>query len=731
MKNLKTEILNCLQNLKGSGKFATIGSLPFTLPGLCINEKEEISFPLSENEAKKLIDFAQQAPFGKGSETIIDTSVRNTWEIDSQHLSFRNPSWENHLGMILENVKEDLGLKNYSVNAHLYKMLIYEEGGFFLPHKDSEKEKGMFGTLVIGLPSNFSGGELSITFDKETVVADFSDNNPYETDFLAFYADCDHEVKRVNSGYRVCLVYNLIQQENLSKIEWSSVQHHAKKLAKIIEKEPLQKPYTILLGHQYTPENFSYDNLKLNDRLKAQVILDAAKQLGFYAKLCLVTSFKSGAPEYDGYDGYYEYDEDYEEKSDDGNYEMAEVYDESLDIEYWANSEIPALSNVSFEEDDLLVAFELDEGEPIVKENSGYMGNYGPDLSFWYHYGAVMVWSKDVNADLYPLQNSQTKINWIKYFLETSNIYLLEKNAVSRSIRTDLIENNHYRQMVENYNPVIDWLIFHKNEDLLLNLSSAALQKYFENIDAEYWLKFLESFPKEKQKTWIEKITLNAEISTVEKLITFLNFISENTHWVEAAINWACLLPDLIKTCYQKDKKRINSQSLEKIFSIEYNLNLEGKWSLETYNTLVINTSRDEVHHKFAPLLLNLSQKSTLGKNLQKFCAEFLQNLVNKKPLPPENWTRTMPEITSHKKQWHILKEFLASPTEQFFDYRIAQTERTMMENAIRNVTIDLKMETLKKGTPHTLRLTKTQDHYNRELKKWNEDVNLLEKLSQ
>jgi hypothetical protein len=40
-------------------------------------------------------------------------------------------------------------------------------------------------------------------------------------------------------------------------------------------------------------------------------------------------------------------------------------------------------------------------------------------------------------------------------------------------------------------------------------------------------------------------------------------------------------------------------------------------------------------------------------------------------------------------------------------------------------------METLKKGTPHTLRLTKTQDHYNRELKKWNEDVNLLEKLSQ
>jgi len=46
-----------------------------------------------------------------------------------------------------------LGIENKDIAASLYKLLIYKEGDFFLPHKDSEKEKGMFGTLIIGLPA--------------------------------------------------------------------------------------------------------------------------------------------------------------------------------------------------------------------------------------------------------------------------------------------------------------------------------------------------------------------------------------------------------------------------------------------------------------------------------------------------------------------------------------------------------------------------------------------------
>lgn len=72
----------------------------------------------------------------------MDTKVRSAWEIDADQLSF-NDNWRNFLDGAIENIKIDLGLENYVISAHCYKLLIYEKYDFFLPHKDSEKEKGM------------------------------------------------------------------------------------------------------------------------------------------------------------------------------------------------------------------------------------------------------------------------------------------------------------------------------------------------------------------------------------------------------------------------------------------------------------------------------------------------------------------------------------------------------------------------------------------------------------
>jgi hypothetical protein len=38
------------------------------------------------------------------------------------------------------------------VEARLYKLLLYEPGGHFVTHRDTEKEAGMFATLLICLP---------------------------------------------------------------------------------------------------------------------------------------------------------------------------------------------------------------------------------------------------------------------------------------------------------------------------------------------------------------------------------------------------------------------------------------------------------------------------------------------------------------------------------------------------------------------------------------------------
>ena len=67
MKNLKTEVLTILSQLKGSGKFASIGTENFIIPGLTIEGVGDISFPLNKNQAKKIIQVANKAPFGMGS----------------------------------------------------------------------------------------------------------------------------------------------------------------------------------------------------------------------------------------------------------------------------------------------------------------------------------------------------------------------------------------------------------------------------------------------------------------------------------------------------------------------------------------------------------------------------------------------------------------------------------------------------------------------------------------
>jgi hypothetical protein len=50
-----------------------------------------------------------------------------------------------------------------NISAQLYKLLLYEKGAFFKPHKDSEKTPGMFGTLVICLSSAHEGGDIVLT----------------------------------------------------------------------------------------------------------------------------------------------------------------------------------------------------------------------------------------------------------------------------------------------------------------------------------------------------------------------------------------------------------------------------------------------------------------------------------------------------------------------------------------------------------------------------------------
>ncbi|KAF7292539.1 Protein kinase domain-containing protein [Mycena kentingensis (nom. inval.)] len=147
------------------------------------------------------LDGAGLAPFGKGERTIVDKDVRDTWEMDASNVQFRNPARKPFVDKVVREVCQTLAA-NFEASkprAELYKLLV------FLPHVDTEKANGMFASIVIVLPSEFTGGDVHTSHSGVNAVFNSSDNSLTRTTALSWYTDVFHEVKPITSGYRLAL----------------------------------------------------------------------------------------------------------------------------------------------------------------------------------------------------------------------------------------------------------------------------------------------------------------------------------------------------------------------------------------------------------------------------------------------------------------------------------------------------------------------------------------------
>ena len=133
------------------GTFCASGSVPAVLPGLEVEGLGPVGLPLTAKTAKDLIKHCHQAPYGKGEKTLVDTKVRRVWRMEPDHFALENPDWDRVIKEIVGKVQEELGLESQKLESHLYDLLLYEPGSFFLPHRDGEKLDRMVATLVVVL----------------------------------------------------------------------------------------------------------------------------------------------------------------------------------------------------------------------------------------------------------------------------------------------------------------------------------------------------------------------------------------------------------------------------------------------------------------------------------------------------------------------------------------------------------------------------------------------------
>lgn len=134
--DLRIDLLNALQSINTPTSFASFRAMTQTPPASpFVDGVGDIEMPLSESQARQMIASARQAPYGKGSETLVDTSVRNTWELDASQFTFKDPSWPGYIQKLCAVVGRDLGI-NTTIKAEVYKMLLYEKGAMFKSHTE-------------------------------------------------------------------------------------------------------------------------------------------------------------------------------------------------------------------------------------------------------------------------------------------------------------------------------------------------------------------------------------------------------------------------------------------------------------------------------------------------------------------------------------------------------------------------------------------------------------------
>lgn len=210
LRGIRAQLRHYLHELSWSMDFASSGLCPNPEnPGIWISGLGGVGLPLSERDAVLISKIAHAAPFGMGSDTIVDTTFRKTQELNASDFELKNPKWDITLAAVVQLARRRLAVpEGCEVKAVLHKMLLYSEGSMFKQHRElvthrirsngrvlanmffhlsSQKDNNMFGTLVICLPSKHEGGEVTVVHGGREKILRTARTSAYDYSYLCWY----------------------------------------------------------------------------------------------------------------------------------------------------------------------------------------------------------------------------------------------------------------------------------------------------------------------------------------------------------------------------------------------------------------------------------------------------------------------------------------------------------------------------------------------------------------
>ncbi|MFS8065308.1 MAG: 2OG-Fe(II) oxygenase [Byssovorax sp.] len=411
------EVTAALAAIEAKGAFATELACSSDDLHLEVEGVGAIRFPISAATARKLCAVARPAPFGRRGETLRDASVRDTGEIAASQIKIDARSWRRTLEPQLAIIRRHLGVPDGGkLTAVLDKMLVYGPGQFFASHQDSERADDMVGSLAVELPSRHEGGAFVVEHRGEKKVFRGAARGVLDLSLLAFYADCHHEVKPVDSGYRITLTYHLLFHGGpgdrgpvpLSAVErlTASVKaYFATPVAPTYSRSAPEQPDRLiyLLDHEYTQKSLRWGHLKDADQRRTDALREVAERLDCEVFLALADVHENWSCEEDdwggryGRRGRYRHDDEFEKERDAEEYELIELFDTDVELRHWVGPDgllVPGISSKPASDEVCSTRASIDM-DPFKSEHEGNMGNYGNTVDRWYHRAALVMWPRE------------------------------------------------------------------------------------------------------------------------------------------------------------------------------------------------------------------------------------------------------------------------------------------------------------------------------------------------
>ena len=260
-----------------------------------------LKFPLVDPTSVSMIkEHGSIAKLSINGREAIDLDLRNSYQLLPHQIRLEGLTNQPAFSSLLTRIQHDLCLRN-PLEAYFYKFLLYEVGSFFRKHRDHERLPNTIGTLIIELPSTYSGGDLLVWSHDDPEPISFSTQSDCELGFSAFFVDCPHEVTEVTEGNRCALVFTLTTTELLETPSSTSIVplQYAEGLVKQMKRWSIEgnmhyshehdsripEKLAIFLNHSYTRAGItgggdtwvSMRALKGNDRNILELVIAATK----------------------------------------------------------------------------------------------------------------------------------------------------------------------------------------------------------------------------------------------------------------------------------------------------------------------------------------------------------------------------------------------------------------------------------------------------------------------